>query len=383
MSQVAGDDNHGSDPLREVVNKTPGRTYVFLETAINGKGIGRIVIEVFEAKQNSIFASLCQGTAKYKGKPISYKGSIFHRSVKNLLVQGGDVVDGVGTGGLFGASSNYNDYHDSFLCTFDLDTMWVVAASENPNTDSSQFFITCSSVYKLQTKYPVLGRVVTGRSVVRRIEDNAVDPNDAPLDKIEIINCGLIKKEDPIYVRCPDETGDYFEAYVRDEPLVSAEDPGSAIKAATALKDIGTQLLRQGKLELALIKYKKGRDYLEDYRPENLPDGLSVSDYGALLDLKASLYLNVSLVALKLQHYGDAIVNSTDALCLEGRDATVIAKAHYRRGHAYYLWGDKDQARRDILRALDYAPKDPSILSLLKQINEQPTHFRVRMVEET
>lgn len=327
-----------------------------------------------------MFALLCQGTTSVTGKFMSYKGTTFHRAVKNFLIQGGDVTDGVGTGHL-----TARRVHKRLLGMygFDTDTMWLADASGNGDTYSPQFFITCdvydNDVYKFQRQHPLIGRVVAGRSVVRRIEDSPVDPNDAPLDKIVISNCGLIEKEEPIYVRCPDQTGDYFEAYVRDEPLVSNTDPGSAIRVANIIKDIGTQLLRQGKLELALLKYKKGRDYLDRY----LPEDLSASDYGALLDLKASLYLNVSLVALKLQHYDEAIVNSTDALCLEGRDATVIAKAHYRRGHAYYLWGHKDQARRDLLRALDYAPKDPSILNLLKQINDQPTNLHISMLRQT
>lgn len=76
-----------------MTEKISERRRCFLDVSIDGELAGRIVIELFDElapKTCENFAMLCTGQAglgKTTNKSLHYKGSLFHRVIKNFMIQ--------------------------------------------------------------------------------------------------------------------------------------------------------------------------------------------------------------------------------------------------------------------------------------------------------
>lgn len=111
-----------------------------------------------------------------------YNGIIFHRVMKDFMIQTGDPT-GTGTGG---ESANGSDFADEFN-SHKVDTGAVAMANRGPNTNGSQFFIVTESAQPhLDGKHTVFGKVVVGMDIVRAIASVPVGANDKPVADIKI-----------------------------------------------------------------------------------------------------------------------------------------------------------------------------------------------------
>jgi len=102
-----------------------------------------------------------------------YDGVIFHRVIKDFMIQGGDPT-GTGTGGPgYTFEDEFNDHK--------VERGALAMANAGPNTNGSQFFIvTTGAAPWLDGKHTVFGRVTSSMDAVDSIEGTETDAADKP-----------------------------------------------------------------------------------------------------------------------------------------------------------------------------------------------------------
>lgn len=113
-----------------------------------------------------------------------YDGIIFHRVIKDFMVQGGDPT-GTGRGGesLWGSP-----FQDEFDSSARFDRKGILAmANAGPGTNGSQFFITTAATDWLNDRHTIFGEVIEGYENVEKIENSSTDPMDKPLEEQKIV----------------------------------------------------------------------------------------------------------------------------------------------------------------------------------------------------
>jgi cyclophilin family peptidyl-prolyl cis-trans isomerase len=108
-----------------------------------------------------------------------YDGLIFHRVIRDFMIQGG-CPEGTGTGGPgYQFEDEINDHK--------VVRGALAMANAGPNTNGSQFFIvTADECPWLDGKHTVFGRVTGGEDVVERIGTTQTDARDRPTEDVSI-----------------------------------------------------------------------------------------------------------------------------------------------------------------------------------------------------
>jgi cyclophilin family peptidyl-prolyl cis-trans isomerase len=113
-----------------------------------------------------------------------YDGLIFHRVIKDFMIQGG-CPEGTGTGGPgYQFEDEINDHK--------IVRGALAMANAGPNTNGSQFFIvTTDAAPWLDGKHTVFGEVTDGMEAVDAIEGTETGPGDQPsepqvIERIEL-----------------------------------------------------------------------------------------------------------------------------------------------------------------------------------------------------
>ncbi|GMH44063.1 hypothetical protein BSKO_11997 [Bryopsis sp. KO-2023] len=168
--------------------------HVFFDIEIGGVPAGRVVIELFAdvaPKTAENFRALCTGEKGdgKSGKPLHYKGCLFHRVIPSFMCQGGDFTKGDGTGGesIYGrtfADENFKGRHDS--------PGILSMANAGPDTNGSQFFLCTVPCPWLDGKHVVFGKVSEGMGVIKRVE-LCGSKNGKTIKSVAISACGQVE----------------------------------------------------------------------------------------------------------------------------------------------------------------------------------------------
>jgi peptidyl-prolyl cis-trans isomerase B (cyclophilin B) len=108
-----------------------------------------------------------------------YNGRIFHRVIKDFMIQGGCPY-GTGTGGpgyTIKGEFNANGFLNPLKHTRGVISM---ARAFDPNSAGSQFFIMHKDAPHLDGSYAAFGKVVKGIEVVDKIAETETDMRDKP-----------------------------------------------------------------------------------------------------------------------------------------------------------------------------------------------------------
>ncbi len=110
-----------------------------------------------------------------------YDGIIFHRVIKDFVIQGGDPT-GTGTGG-----STLGDFDDQFHVDLQHNRAGLLSyAKSTDDTNDSQFFVTLGATRHLDFNHSIFGILTEGSHVLEAIGNTATTTGDRPTQDIVI-----------------------------------------------------------------------------------------------------------------------------------------------------------------------------------------------------
>jgi cyclophilin family peptidyl-prolyl cis-trans isomerase len=153
--------------------------------AVLKTSVGDITIDLLEKETPLTVNSFLFLTGKN-----FYEDMIFHRVIKNFVIQTGDPT-GTGTGG-----PGY--YVKNEITERKYGPYVVGMANSGADTNGSQFFITSGNIPAenseyMDGKYTIFGIVTKGFAVVDSIEKVETDKNDKPVNDVKLVSVQILE----------------------------------------------------------------------------------------------------------------------------------------------------------------------------------------------
>jgi len=304
----------------------------WMDITIGGSPRGRIVFEMFydtTPKTCDNFMKLCEGTEKDKatGVQLAYKGSGFHRVIKQFMLQGGDFTKHDGTGGISIYGEKFED--ENFERKHTRPGL-LSMANAGPGTNGSQFFITTVPTPHLDGKHVVFGQVLKGMDLVREIE-NLETNSDRPVKPCVIADCGTLKpdEDDGVVIDPSDPYPGFPDDYVGETDKKSI---------AEEVRQSGNKLYKAKNFSGALAKYVKAERY-----------ATAVKDNGMITKCQ----LNSAAALLAMKNYASVITTCAQVLERTDLDTDSKQKALSRSAQAKYFMKRWDGALDDFKQLQD------------------------------
>lgn len=227
--------------IYEAVRKKKLKGYVRLRT-----NLGDINIELHCDLINQTcdnFLRLC--------KQGYYNGTVFHRSIKNFMIQGGDPT-GTGNGG---ESAFGKAFKDEFKPNLTHSGRGIVSmANSGPNANKSQFFISYRSCRHLDNKHTVFGRVVGGMDTLTAMEKVVTDKADRPKETITILDVIVfVNPFEDVEKTFAEEDAKKLQEKLTSEASQSSDQPSSNPTPAVYRKGVG-KYIKPGSSSSASVK---------------------------------------------------------------------------------------------------------------------------------
>lgn len=185
-----------AESQNEYIDRIP---YMDIRYTLGKKNIvSRIHFELFwdsTPKTAMNFAKILEGRETKKGRPIAYKNTIFHRIISGFMMQGGDFEHSNGSGGY--SIFKHDKFNDENFVRKHTSPGVLSMANAGKNTNGSQFFITFAACPHLNGHHVVFGKVRDDGDLkkIAEIAKVATDRRDAPVDPVQIINCGFLDRQ--------------------------------------------------------------------------------------------------------------------------------------------------------------------------------------------